>query len=122
MLMVKQILLFNKKGEPVNALFDTGATNSHVSEAVAKRLNLQITDDSTCIDLAVKGCCSGSIGNCEATVELQHRKYDKILFSVLKNLLTDVVLGQDFMLQHEKVSIHFEGRETTFKPERIKSS
>ena len=74
----KTNIVIQQNGEPVNALFDTGATNSHVSEAVAKRLKLQITDDSTCIDLAVKGCCSGSIGNCEATVELQHRKYDKI--------------------------------------------
>ena len=67
----KTNIVLQLNGEPVNALFDTGA----------KRLNLQITCDYTCIDLAVKECCSKSIGNCEATGELQHRKYDKTLFS-----------------------------------------
>ena len=111
-------IAFQLNGEPVNALFDT---ISHVSEAVAKRLNLQITDDSTCIDLALKGCCSKSISNCEATVQLQHRKYDKILFSLLKDLLTDVVLGQDFVLQHEKVSTHFGGEKPSLNLNALKA-
>ena len=34
-----------------------------------------------------------------------------IKFSVLKDLLTDVVLGHDFLDQHKSVNIHFGGTE-----------
>ena len=47
----------------------------------------------------------------KATVELQQRKYKNFSFTVLKDLLTDVVLGQDFMYQHKAVSKHFGGTE-----------
>jgi len=95
----------------VNTLLDTGATNSHVSDKVAKRLNLQISKGTSCIGLAVKGCFSKTMGTCEATVSLQEREYEKVPFTIVKDLLTDVVLGQDFMLQHESVNIHFGGAE-----------
>ena len=48
-----------------------GATNSHISEEIVKRLELPITKTSTCINLAVKECSIQTIGACKATVELQ---------------------------------------------------
>ena len=96
-------------GTPVNALLDTGASNSHVNEEVAQQLNLEIAESTACIGLAVKGCCSKSLGACKATVGLQQRIYKEVPFTMLKDLLTDVVLGQDFMYQHEVVNIHFGG-------------
>ena len=65
----------------------------------------------TCINLAVKGCSFQTIGACKATVELQQRKYKNFSFTVLKDLLTDVVLGQDSMNQHKAVSIDFASTE-----------
>ena len=98
-------------GQPVNALLDTGAINSHINEEIVKRLELPVTKTFTCVNLAVKGCSSQTIGACKATVELQQQKYKNFSFTVLKDLLTDVVLGQDFMNQHKAVSIHFGGTE-----------
>ena len=95
--------------QPVNALLDTSATNSHISKEIVKRLELPITNISTYINLAVKGCSSQTIGACKAMVELQQRKYKNFSFTVLKDLLTDVALSQDFMNQHKAVSIHFGG-------------
>ena len=86
-------------GTPVNALLGTGASNSHVNEEVTKRLSLDIAESTACIGLAVKGCCSKILGTCKATVGLQQRIYKEVPFTVLKDLLTDVVLGQDFMNQ-----------------------
>ena len=68
------VIQFN--GQPVNALLDTGATNSHVSEKITKTF--------TCINLAVKGCSSQTIGACKASVELQQQKYKNFSFTVLK--------------------------------------
>ena len=95
-------------GQPVNA---TSATNSHISEEIVNRLELPVTKTFACINLAVKGCFSQTIEACKATVELQQQKYLNFSFTVLKDLLTDVVLGQDFMNQHKAVSIHFVGTE-----------
>ena len=97
-------------GRSVNAILDTGAINSYVSKKIAKRLKLPITETFKCINLAVKGCSSQTIGACKVTVELQQQKYKskkKQKFTVLKNLLSDVVLGQDFINQHKTVRYHF---------------
>ena len=107
----KTSIVVELNGTPVNALLDTDASNSHVNEEVAKRLNLEIAESTACIGLAVKGCCSKSLGSCKATVGLQQRIYEEVPFTVLKDLLTDVVLVQDFMYQHEAVNIHFGGAE-----------
>ena len=96
-------------GIPAHALFDTGSTNSHVSENVANRLNLEIFPEEKSVGLAIKGHTSNSIGKCEAEIELKDRKYANVCLSVLQGLLTDVVLGQDFMQQHEGINIHFGG-------------
>ena len=96
---------------PVQALLDTSATNSHVSENIARRLKVNFLESSYCVGLAVKGVSSKTLGTCEASVELMQRKYFNVKFSVLKDLLTDVVLGHDFLDQHESVNIHFGGTE-----------
>ena len=84
-------------GVPADALFDTGLTNSHVSENVANHLNLEIFPEEKYVGLAIKGHTSNSIGKCEAEIELNDRKYANVCLSVLQGLLTDFVLGQDFM-------------------------
>ena len=96
-------------GHLVNALVDTGSTISHMSEEVAKRLRLRLSKDDCRVGLAVNGFTFSSIGKCQASVELSEHKHHNVQFSVLKGLLTDVVLGQDFMQRHQSVSIHFGG-------------
>ena len=93
------------------ALLDTGSTLNHVSEETAKRLNLQLKNEKNSIGLAIKGRSFTSTGTCNAAVELNARKYENVRFSVLKDLLTDVILGQEFMQQHESVNIMFGGKE-----------
>ena len=67
----KTSIVVELNGTPVNALLDTGASNSHVNEEVAKRLNLEIAESTACIGLAIKCCCSKSLGTCKATVGIQ---------------------------------------------------
>ena len=56
------------------------------------------------------------MGTCEASVELMQRKYSNVKFSVLKDLLPDVVPEHDFLDQHESVNIHFGGTEPPLNP------
>ena len=42
-------------------------------------------------------------------------KYKNVSFTVLNNLLTDAILGQDFMTRHKNVKIHFGGETPTLQ-------
>ena len=95
-----------------NALVDTGSTLSHLSDSFRKCLKLKLQNSDQSIGLAVKGCSLSSVRTCNVKVELKGESYDKVLMTVLKNLLTDAILGQDFMELHQSVNIHFGG----FKP------
>ena len=98
-------------GISIQGLLDTSATNSLVSEDIARRLKVKILKNSCCVGLAVKGVSSITLGTCEASVKLMQRKNSKVKFSVLNDLLADVVLGYDFLDQHKSVNIHFGGTE-----------
>ena len=50
---------------------------------------------------------------CKACIELNGRKYEEVVLTVLKDLLTDVILGQGFMQLHQSVKIHLGGAEPT---------
>ena len=95
-----------------NALIDTGSTLSHLSDSFRKRLKLKLQNSNQSIGFAVKGCSSSSVGTCKVKVELKGESYDEVPMTVLKNLLTDAILGQDFIELHQSVNIHFGG----FKP------
>ena len=52
---------------------------------------------------------SEGLGRFKANVHLNGNKYKNVSFTVLYDLLTDAILGQDFMAQHKNVKIHFGG-------------
>ena len=56
-----------------------------------------------------------TIEKCQASVKLSEQKYNNVQFSVFKGLLTDLVLGQDFIQRHQSVSIHFGGAKSPLK-------
>ena len=96
-------------GIKANALLDTGSTLSHVSGDLSNRLRLELEDSDCYVGLAVKGCSSKCVGKCQANVDLNGQNYKNVPFTVLNDLLADVVLGQDFMNKHQNVNIHLGG-------------
>ena len=74
---------------------------------------MQLQESKQFIGLAVKGCASPSLGMCKTCIELNDKKYEEVTLTVLKDLLTDVILGQDFMQLHQSIKIHFGGAEPT---------
>ena len=92
-----------------NALIDTGSRLSHISDCFSERLNLVLQNSNHSIGLAIKGCASSSLGVSKVKVELNGRSYSQVPVTILKDLLTDVVLGQDFLEQHKSINIQFGG-------------
>ena len=78
---------------------------------MTRKLNLQLqkAPNNCYIGLTVKCNSSPSLGSCEYNIELNGSAYNILTFTVLKDLVSDVVLGQDFINLHKSVSIQFEG-------------
>ena len=72
-------------------------------------LNLELEESDCSIGLTVKGHLSKSLGRCKADVHLNGNEYKNIYFTVLDDILTDAILGQDFMARHKNVKIQFGG-------------
>ena len=108
-------------GSKANALFDSGSTLSYLSNDLSKRLKLTLVASDSCAGLAVKGCIFRGIGKCLANIELNGQNYDDVSFTILEDLFTDVMLGQDFMSKHHNVNIHLGGPIPTFYPSTLQS-
>ena len=89
----KTIVPVKINGISAQVLTDSSSTNSHVSESVVQRLKLDITKQKQWIGLAVKGHASSSVGTCEVAIEFNEQRYDEVCLSVLRELLTNVVLS-----------------------------
>ena len=48
-------------------------------------------------------------GECHVDITLQNRIYNNVKLYVLNNLCADVILGQDFLKQHQSVVFNFGG-------------
>ena len=96
-------------GVEANALLDTGSSLSHLSYAFCKKLKLDLDESRCSVGLAINGYTSKGVGKCVANVKLNKQNYEQVSFIVLKGLLTDVILGQDFMGKHQNVNIHLGG-------------
>ena len=100
-------------GRTANALIDTGSTLTHISENLSKLLKSELTESSQKFTLATSDSYSKSLGMCQVNLKLLGQEYKSSSFSVsatvVKNLITDVILGRDFMTQHQSIKIHFGG-------------
>ena len=74
---------------------NTDSTLSHISDQLKCQLNLELHESNCSVSLAVKGCSSKSLGLCKANIEVKGREYNDVRFTVLKDLVSDVPLGQD---------------------------
>ena len=96
-------------GIKANALLDTGSTWNYISGDLSNRLRLELKDFDCYVGLAVKGCSSKCVGRCQINVDLNGQNYKNVPFTVLNDLLADVVLGQDLMNKHQNINIHLGG-------------
>ena len=75
--------------------------------AIANRF--QRSNESNKIGLSVTGNCFQSKEVCLSTILLQNQTYCDVKLHVLKDLLTDVIVGQDILRLHDYVRFNFGG-------------
>ena len=107
------------KSSKIKALIDTGSLScSFIDKKLAQRMKLCIIPAVGEVSLANATVTSKVEGQCFVDFKLQNRHYDNVKLYVLDNLCAQVILGQDFMEQHNSVVFKFGGD----KPSLIVSS
>jgi len=94
-----------------SALIDMGSTMNHIDKNFATRHNLKIHLENNEIIMAVTGSRSQSDCYCMASIEMQARCYKQVKLVVLDNLFVDVILGRQFLKQHQNLQINYQGKE-----------
>ena len=97
------------------ALIDSGSSDSYISENMAKKLCLKLHPSTQKISMALTSLKTNVLGHCFTPVTLDQRTYPSVRLGVLKDLCSDIILGQDFQKEHKSVTIEFGGS----KPELV---
>ena len=106
------------RGERLSALVDPGSSLSYLNDETAKALHLKIQPYGQSVARAVGSLKQAVLGRCITDVTLGQTVYKDVILGVMKNLCSDILLGQDFQRQHQRVVFTYDGD----KPELVISS
>lgn len=93
----------------ISGLIDTGSAVSLLDKSLVFRLNLSISHTDVSLSMADKTKLVKPCGSCLLDVEILGQRYTNMPFLVMDNLCSDMILGRDFMRQHECLNIKFYG-------------
>ena len=96
-------------GKTVTALFDSGSCECFVRGSLVKELGLRIIPSNTRVAMAKKSLVTDIEGHVLADITISSSVYKGNRFLVMPDLCYDVIIGQDFMNQHESIEILFGG-------------
>jgi len=100
-------------GNPVVALLDTGASMCYIRSNTAKKLKLRVMPSDHKAVLA-DGTVVEAEGEVTANLEMDERKptgRKQKLIVMGKGLLSDLIVGLDFLKQFEAITIEYPGKE-----------
>ena len=98
----------------VAALIDTGSTASFIDDKIVQQYGLSTKPWHQEVSMASSSLTSEINKACSATVCLYNNKFP-VLFRVMKNLCTDVILGHDILNQYSALEIKFGGSKPPLK-------
>ena len=104
----KVILTASVNRIPAQALCDTGATLTCVSEKFAKQNNLDIENCNQKVKLAAKFYVNIT-GYVIINLKIKGHTYRSVRLAVLPDMVQDVIVGTDLMEQHQAVTVNFGG-------------
>lgn len=93
----------------VKALIDTGSTESFISKSITDKIGLKIVPSNSVVSMASTSLQTQICGYCIVELIVKGKLYPNSKLSVMPDLCKDIILGQDFMKQHESISVKFGG-------------
>ena len=97
----------------VSALIDSGSSMSFINKDTAKRLNIEINPCFDNVSMATS-LTENIYGCCYVDITVNGSNYSNVKLRVLKNLCSDILLGQDFQSLHKRVIFRYEGKRDDF--------
>jgi len=103
-----------------DVLPDIGASESFIDNGFAQKAGLTFVPQRSSISMASTNFKAEVIGFVNADITLLGQTYCQFQFGVLKDLCSDVILGQDFMKLHKRITFQFGGRKPSINvPSRL---
>ena len=97
------------QGKQLFALMDSESLLRYVNEKTAKSLHLSIYPLTHNASLTVGSLQESVFGHCVVELTLNGIRYQGETLELMKILCSDVLLGQDFQRQHERVVFVYDG-------------
>ena len=99
-------------GKSTVALLDSGARGANfMDEKFAAINNIPYMSTQYSIGLASTSKSCKVVGVTNVNLKLQNRCYNKIQMSIVKDLVCDIILGDEFMKKHSSVEFRFGGND-----------
>ena len=96
-------------GKTFDCLIDSGSTSSFVHPKLVDTLSLRVRPSSYSVSMASTSHEVKTLGSCDVNFVIQGQLYENFTLSIMPELCTDVVLGQDFQKCHEAVTVKYGG-------------
>ncbi|KAA3674998.1 uncharacterized protein DEA37_0001168, partial [Paragonimus westermani] len=87
---------------------------THICSDTAYKHCWHIYSSNLAISVASTTYTSVTHGHCLVTVDYHGNRYSSVKLSLLPNLCSDVLLGHDFLKQHQHILISFGGSKPAF--------
>ncbi|KAA3671022.1 uncharacterized protein DEA37_0003302, partial [Paragonimus westermani] len=110
----KAVVQITVNGISLNTPIDTESSDSYICSDIAYKLCWHIYPSSAAISLASTTYTSENQGHCLVNVDYRGNRYSSVNLSLLPNLCSDVLLGHDFLEQHQHILIFFGGSKPPF--------
>ena len=99
------------KGKQVDTMVDSGSSFSFISKKTANRLKLYILPKADEISMADPTFKASIIGQVVMDITINGKLYTGLVVHVMKSLITELIIGKDFLKKHKKVTFEFGGDE-----------
>ncbi|XP_055869763.1 uncharacterized protein LOC129923337 [Biomphalaria glabrata] len=120
--LTKSTISILVNGVPLKALVDTGSSESYISSSIAKRYKWKLETSRNRIYMASTHLSRTTHGHIFAKIKYKDEQYESVKLSLLDGLVSDVILGLDFISQHEKLMIPFDGKRSTLQVCTLKAA
>lgn len=105
----KAVAKITIKGKEIEGLIDSGSSESFIHPDVVTLCSLKTEPSKTAVSMASTSLSARTAGACCVNIKVNERDYQNVRLTVLPNLCSDVILGQDFQRLHETVTLAYGG-------------
>ena len=96
-------------GVEVDGLMDSGSSESFIHPGLVNRFSLTLHPSTCEVSMASASLSTSTSKFCLVDLQVQGRNYKDVRLSVLLELCSDIILGQDFQALYDSVTLTYGG-------------